>query len=273
MTWLTSCRPIVRVAGMFALRAEGFDHSYNAVTHAIHLHEYAGTIRIGGEAFRFEPGTFTLSPAGVNSSYDLPRPGVHWCVHFDPPPRKSAGPTVSLPLMRPLGPQLGEMVGRFAHVSRLHRAASQAGRDTALLADAASIALQELLVCVGLLGHGALPSPYRPDVVDQLIEYIDRHLSRRFTAEGLATQAGLSQNYLAGLFRKRTGQTVPGFILNRRIAAAELLLTTTDLPIKHIAIRVGLPDPHHFNKQFRRLIGTSPTAYRSRTQSPMPPRQ
>jgi AraC-like DNA-binding protein len=35
-----------------------------------------------------------------------------------------------------------------------------------------------------------------------------------------------------------------------------------DLPMKRIAARVGMPDPQHFNKQFRLLTGLSPSAAR-----------
>jgi len=36
------------------------------------------------------------------------------------------------------------------------------------------------------------------------------------------------------------------------------------LPIKEIAIRVGLPDPQHFNKIVRRQLGASPSELRRR---------
>ena len=69
----------------------------------------------------------------------------------------------------------------------------------------------------------------------------------------------MTQNYLARMFRKRFGMTIPRYLLNRRIDYARHLLTTTNIPIHRVAARVGLPDPQHFNKQFRKLVGTSPS--------------
>ena len=37
----------------------------------------------------------------------------------------------------------------------------------------------------------------------------------------------------------------------------------TNLPVKQVGVRVGMPDPQHFNKQFRHFTGQSPTSYRS----------
>lgn len=98
--------------------------------------------------------------------------------------------------------------------------------------------------------------------IDRVIEMIDTEMAGRLIVPELAKRVGLSQNVLARRFKQTTGSTVSAYILARRIAAGHVLLTTTDLPVKVIAGRVGLPDPHHFNKQFRRLTGQSPTAVR-----------
>ena len=86
LAWPVTARAQVQLAGLFPLQARGFAFVYRSPSHAIHLHEYAGTIRLSGKDYPLEPGTLTVSPANEDSSYDLPRPGVHWCVHFDPQP-------------------------------------------------------------------------------------------------------------------------------------------------------------------------------------------
>ena len=73
----------------------------------------------------------------------------------------------------------------------------------------------------------------------------------------------MSQNYLARHFRQRFGQTLPRFFLMCRMNEARRLLETTDLSVKAAAARVGMPDAQHFNKQYRRFIGMSPTATRA----------
>ncbi|MDB5327100.1 MAG: putative AraC family transcriptional regulator, partial [Phycisphaerales bacterium] len=147
--WPLDARPVVKVAGLFPLRAKGFDYVYCATVHALHFHEYRGSIRIDGRVFPIEPGTLTLSPAELESAYDIPRPGVHWCIHFIPQPVRAARPRITLPWVRPLGALQGEAVPRFAQVARLHHAAEH--EKDAAMAAAASIALQELLVWYALL--------------------------------------------------------------------------------------------------------------------------
>ena len=255
----------MRLAGLFPLEAHGFDHAYCSQAHAIHLHEYGGTIRLASEEHRLEAGTLTISPANEDSSYDLPRPGVHWCIHFDPLVIGRDAPTLPLPLVLRLGTAQGEAVKRFSHITRLRALLAAAGADAAALSEAVSVALQELLLWAAMFER---MDSHRADrasdlMIERLFDFIDRNLGRRFTAAELASEAGLSQNHLARRFRERTGMTLPSFVLARRIKLAQLLLRSTNLPIKQIAMRVGMPDPHHFNKQFRAVAGVSPSGFRS----------
>jgi AraC-like DNA-binding protein len=264
LMWPVDARPRIRVAGQFPLEAAGFPFSYRSQTHALHLHGYAGTIRIAGRSFALAPGTLTLSPAGHDSSYDLPEPGVHWCIHFYPQPRKGRQPAVGLPWVRPLGDLQIDAARRFAHVARLHTQARQgAGR---VIHAALALALQELLLWIGLLDQTHPPADESPShvAVDHVVRIVQQELDRPLRVPELARRVRMSQNYLARLFRRRMGVTLPHFILKRRVEAARLLLATTDLPVKQIGARVGMPDPQHFNKQFRRLTGVSPTAARRR---------
>jgi len=85
--------------------------------------------------------------------------------------------------------------------------------------------------------------------------------SRKFIWQG---GSGLTRNYFAARFRARFGRTAQSDLLHRRIDAARMLLVSSSLSIKGIACERGIPDPNHFNKQFRHVAGLSPTAYRVR---------
>ena len=47
-----------------------------------------------------------------------------------------------------------------------------------------------------------------------------------------------------------------------RVRAAQRLLLDSDMPITQIALEVGCASPQHFSSLFRRLAGTSPSAWR-----------
>lgn len=263
MSWPLDARPRLRVASVFPLDQRGFEFAYRSRTHALHLHDYRGAIRIAGREYALEPGTLTLTPAGVESRYDLPEAGTHWCVHFDPA-KVTGRRAVNLPLVTSLGERAEEAARRLGDVNRLHALAQQPGPRHRVASAAAAVAMQDLLLWIALLDSpsGAVAVAPHHAAVDRLLAIIHHELNMPLCVPDLAKRVGMSQNYLARRFRQRMGQTMPGYILQRRIHMARLLLTTTNLPVKHIAARVGMPDAQHFNKQFRRLTGRSPTATR-----------
>jgi len=261
--WPIHARPAVRVAVQVPLVATGFGFAYRTATHALHLHDYDGAIRLAGHEHRLAPGTLTWSPAGLDSSYDLPRPGTHRCVHFEP--STDGGPTIEVPLIQSVGPHQPEGVARFTHLIRLRSllaSTNDAAAGEAVQA-AISVACQDLILWAAMLGRSASSGgPVRSAIVDKVTDYIDRNLHRPLPVGELVAHAGLTQNYLARLFRRHTGQTMPAYVLGRRMALANLLLTTSDLPIKQVALRIGIRDAQQFNKLFRRHMGLSPTERR-----------
>ncbi|MBA3709781.1 MAG: hypothetical protein H0W83_13290, partial [Planctomycetes bacterium] len=83
-TWPVAALPDVLRAGRYPFDDRGFEVCYRSPTHALHVYEYHGAIRIGDRSFTLAPGDATISPVGIETRYDLPRRGHHWCVHFHP---------------------------------------------------------------------------------------------------------------------------------------------------------------------------------------------
>ncbi len=93
---------------------------------------------------------------------------------------------------------------------------------------------------------------------------IELHIHEKITATHLARQVDVSYATLIRLFREQFGQTIVGYVRNRRMARARDLLMHTWQPIKDIANEVGIPDLQLFNKTVRRTLGQSPRALRQR---------
>lgn len=272
--WSAQARPRVRLVGRFPLSARGFPFAYRSNFHALHLHDYHGVIRHEDHDYALEPGTLTFSPAHERSSYDLPVPGVHWCIHFDPQAMGVNEARVKLPLVARLNVREHDAAGRFEHIARLHRLSMRAdvSRQASLVAQtAASTALQELLLWFGLLDelgqHHEQVTPQaevtQHQAVHKLLDLIENNMHRRLVITSLCQAVGMSQNYLAKLFRDHLGMTISQYILSRRMETARVLLKSTNLPVKHVALRVGIADAQYFNKQFRRITGVSPTGLRA----------
>ena len=236
---------------------------------AIHHHDYQGTVHIGAERFDLQPGDLTLTPANAESLFDLPDGGFHLCIHFRHRELDDceAAHVLNLPLHLRPGLSCSMFAERMVWITDLYRRAEHAdpARKAVALA-AASAGLQELILTLALLALGEPEDEPRSAKVEAavqtLVELIETRLRESLSIPDLADRAQLSQNYLARAFRARYGMTVPHYVLRRRIELARHLLTTSRLPIKQVAAEVGLPDIQHFNKQFRRLTGASPTAYR-----------
>lgn len=83
-----------------------------------------------------------------------------------------------------------------------------------------------------------------------------------FTAGRVAETLGLSHEYLARIYRDRTGTTLTDAIRERRMTRAALLLKNTDLPVSQVASLCGFEDPSYFTRVFRKTYGMTPGAYR-----------
>jgi AraC-like DNA-binding protein len=102
------------------------------------------------------------------------------------------------------------------------------------------------------------------------VNWVDR-VHQRMTDVGMfwpdyAKLAGLEEMGISTLrrkYRQAAGQPLHHAMLDRRMAAARELLMNTDLPLKEIAQALGYKDVFFFCRQFRRLIGMTPGAYRS----------
>lgn len=246
MEWPIEAVPRIAVAGRFALADRAFGTAYRGQTHALHLHGYEGWMLLAGERRRIAPGDATLSPAGGRTAYDLPRGGFHWCVHFHP---AGGGLSARLPLHAPgAGGWLREAM---AHAAALH------ARGGALAQARAGLALQAALL---RLAGGDAPAA---DAAERAAALIAERFAEPLDVPAIAAAVGRNPAHLARAFRRRFGETMPHRLIARRVEHARFLLESSDLPIWRVAERCGIPDPQHFNKTVRRLLGASPSAVRA----------
>jgi AraC-like DNA-binding protein len=252
--------PSIRLAGRFPHDDRGFSVRYLSSHASLHYYSYPGVIRIGSRQYNLRVGDVTVTGPGVPSSYDLPAPGYHLCIHFTFP--SARGPTAAVPLHLSLGLEYHNVAQKISQIMQHQFRAER----NAVARAAASAGLLELLL--SLSNHRApltqLSNRGRVDAaLETVLQQIDQQLDSPLNIPALADSVMLSQNYLAHHFRRRYGFTLQRALLIRRMELAQLLVTTTNLPVKRIGQRVGLPDPQHFNKQFRRLVGLSPTQLRA----------
>jgi transcriptional regulator GlxA family with amidase domain len=92
--------------------------------------------------------------------------------------------------------------------------------------------------------------------------YLSFHIGDPITVADMAKRANLSQSRFSTVFHQQFGQSPYQYFLRLRVAHANELLRTTNLPIRDIAHYCGFADVHHFSKVFKRLTAKTPGALR-----------
>jgi AraC-like DNA-binding protein len=96
----------------------------------------------------------------------------------------------------------------------------------------------------------------------RVCEFVETHLEDDISLETLAAEARLSVYHFARGFKLSTGVSPLRYVLEQRVKRARQLLVQTDLPLSAIASVVGFFDQGHFSRQFRSLVGTTPSSFR-----------
>lgn len=99
--------------------------------------------------------------------------------------------------------------------------------------------------------------------VNQAMEYIDAHLSEPIAISDIASAVYHNANYLSGLFKRETGETIHNYIVRRRIEEAEYFVRHSSDPIAEIAAFYQFCSQSHFVQCFRKIVGQTPGVCRS----------
>lgn len=100
---------------------------------------------------------------------------------------------------------------------------------------------------------------------EEVISYINEHLSEDLTVEQLANHVGLSVYHFIRTFKKETGFTPHNYLQNTRLAMARYLLANSSLSIKDICFSTGFSGESVFCTAFKKNLGVTPAEYRAQT--------
>jgi AraC family transcriptional regulator len=78
----------------------------------------------------------------------------------------------------------------------------------------------------------------------------------------LAATCGLHPSHLARAFKQHMGCSVGEYARQSRVSRARCLLTASPLSLAEVAAECGYADQAHFSREFKRLCGTTPLAFR-----------
>lgn len=98
----------------------------------------------------------------------------------------------------------------------------------------------------------------------RIVRALQDNPGSNLTIHELAGAAHMSAMYFSAKFRELTGQSPRCFISRIKMQRACELLAGSQLKVECIARTVGYDDPYYFSRAFKRVVGATPSEYRTR---------
>ncbi len=236
--------PSIVILGSDDLNKEHVEFGTPADSWLAFFYHHGNAVTVGPHTYPVDPGDAILLSPGTRVAHARVGASTQYSyLSFNLP--ATEGQRYALPV---------HVAGVERMLPDLHRAIDRIAEDRT-----PAIAFAWNLVCA----IARNPSVVRGQVELYAAEaYILANLQNRFSIADVSRECGLSPRHLLRAFRAEHGMTVQEFIRGKRVQEAVRLLLNTNLQIKEVAARVGVPDLHYFNKLMREGAGTSPRKYR-----------
>jgi len=102
----------------------------------------------------------------------------------------------------------------------------------------------------------------------KIYKFTTRNYNRKIVLDEVASVAGMNVSAFCRYFRKKSGKTFAQYVNELRISYACKFLKHGNQTIAHISDEAGFNNLSNFNRQFKSIMGKSPSAYRELFVSP-----
>jgi AraC-like DNA-binding protein len=106
----------------------------------------------------------------------------------------------------------------------------------------------------------------RDPLVGRALTLMHSDVARSWTLQSLARESGASRTILAERFHRLVGLPPMQYLASWRMQAASVLLNDPSAKVYRVAIEVGYESEAAFSRAFKRITGSSPSAWRRRHQ-------
>lgn len=121
---------------------------------------------------------------------------------------------------------------------------------------------QKVTVCCSM-------TPRDMDCIQLAAKIMEEQMESPPSLIELSRQIGINDNKLKRNFKIVFGETVYGFLSNKRMVKAGELLAIGELSVQEVAHRVGFKHVGHFSKKFKEQYMCSPKQYRRKSVHPV----
>lgn len=98
--------------------------------------------------------------------------------------------------------------------------------------------------------------------VTKCLQYIHQNTDKSISVNALADMACLTEDHLIRIFKKEMNTTPIQYIQMKKMEKAQLLLLTTDMSVRIVALELSIDNTSYFNRIFKSYTGKTPTEYR-----------
>jgi AraC-like DNA-binding protein len=125
----------------------------------------------------------------------------------------------------------------------------------------ASISKQICSVLHNAVANLLKSSPFTVGIND-ILDYIDEHLSEKIKISNLAKKLSISESHFNRLFKSQTGAAPYEYIKRAKLQYVKYLIDTTDKSISEISDLTGFGTSSRLIETFKSEYGTTPLKYR-----------
>ncbi|MBF9016502.1 MULTISPECIES: response regulator [unclassified Oceanispirochaeta] len=105
-------------------------------------------------------------------------------------------------------------------------------------------------------------------ITSQTISYIEKHFKENISLSYIADTLAVSESHISRIFKKETGINFVPWVNKYRVEYSLDLLASGEYKLYDIADLSGFSDYKYYTRQFKRVMGISPTEFRKNLLSP-----
>ncbi len=116
------------------------------------------------------------------------------------------------------------------------------------------------------IGRRTIPEKkyFEKESVSKACLFMSSNYFQQISNQQLAELTNLSLSYFLKVFKEKTNTTPQNYLTICRIENAKNLLKESDYTIRQVSESVGFTDPLYFSKVFKKIVGSTPSAFRKK---------
>lgn len=111
--------------------------------------------------------------------------------------------------------------------------------------------------------NGSEEGRHGSSVAELIEQYVCTHYHQNISMQDAAYALNYSESHFCKIFKQLFGQNFTSYLTTYRMDKAKEMLSSPNVTIKDVGMRVGYADQNYFTKTFRRVTGKSPSEYKA----------